>query len=50
MTDWTGRLKDWKPPDGWRQILTIDVHAAGEPVRVIVGGFPELMVRLDYTF
>mgnify|MGYP001482877499 FL=1 len=31
MTDWTGRLKDWKPPDGWRQILTIDVHAAGEP-------------------
>lgn len=31
----------WSPPEGWRRITTIDVHAAGEPLRVITGGFPE---------
>ncbi len=32
----------WRPPEGWRRIMTIDAHAAGEPLRVILSGWPEL--------
>jgi proline racemase len=32
----------WKPPADWRAITTIDMHTAGEPLRVITGGFPEI--------
>ena len=30
------------PPEGWLQIKTIDMHTGGEPLRVIVEGFPGL--------
>ncbi len=30
------------PPENWIQIKTIDMHTGGEPLRVIVSGFPEL--------
>ena len=30
------------PPPDWIQINTIDVHTAGEPLRVITGGWPEI--------
>lgn len=30
------------PPNDWLQIRTIDMHTGGEPLRVIVDGFPEL--------
>ncbi len=33
---------DWNPPAHWRRITTVDAHTAGEPFRVVVGGFPEL--------
>jgi proline racemase len=33
---------EWKPPANWRAITTIDAHTAGEPLRVITGGFPEV--------
>jgi trans-L-3-hydroxyproline dehydratase len=33
---------DWNPPDGWLRINTIDTHSAGEPLRVITGGFPSI--------
>lgn len=33
---------NWKPPADWRRITTIDAHTAGEPLRVITSGFPEL--------
>lgn len=33
---------NWQPPDHWAQITTIDAHTAGEPLRVITGGFPDL--------
>ncbi len=37
------RLKtDWQPPDSWTRIKVIDAHTAGEPLRVIIDGFPEL--------
>ena len=32
----------WSPPAGWTRITTIDLHAAGEPFRVITGGFPDV--------
>ena len=34
--------RDWTPPSEWLRIETVDAHAAGEPLRVIVSGFPEL--------
>lgn len=33
----------WQPPLDWRKITTIDAHTGGEPFRVIIGGFPELV-------
>jgi len=32
----------WVPPNDWIKIKTIESHAAGEPLRVIVGGFPNV--------
>lgn len=32
----------WEPPGGWKRIQTIDAHTAGEPLRVVVEGFPEV--------
>lgn len=32
----------WEPPAGWQRIRTIDAHTAGEPLRVVVAGFPEV--------
>jgi proline racemase len=33
---------DFSVPKDWVQIKTIDMHTGGEPLRVIVSGFPEL--------
>ncbi len=33
---------DWKPPEDWPVIFTIDAHAGGEPLRIIVGGLPKI--------
>ena len=35
-------LSNWKPPDNWQVITTLDVHAAGEPLRIITSGLPEI--------
>jgi len=35
-------LKNWNPPDDWLKITTINAHSAGEPLRIITSGFPEL--------
>ena len=32
----------WAPPEHWLRVETIDAHTEGEPLRVIVAGFPEL--------
>jgi trans-L-3-hydroxyproline dehydratase len=32
----------WQPPPDWLKITTIDAHTAGEPFRVITGGFPKV--------
>ena len=36
------RLAHWTPSGDWQKITTIDAHTAGEPLRVIITGFPEL--------
>ena len=33
---------EFNPSEDWLQIKTIDMHTGGEPLRVIVDGFPEL--------
>ena len=33
---------DFQVPGDWLQIKTIDLHTGGEPLRVILGGYPEL--------
>ncbi len=32
----------WNPPADWTRVTTIDAHAAGEPLRVVTGGFPPI--------
>lgn len=34
----TRSASGWRPPEDWRRVLTIESHAAGEPLRVIVEG------------
>jgi len=34
--------EQWKPPADWSVIRTIDLHTAGEPLRVITGGLPDI--------
>ncbi len=36
------KMMAWQPPKSDHRIFTIDAHTEGEPLRVIVGGFPEL--------
>ncbi len=33
---------NWQPSDEWINIKTIDAHTAGEPLRIILTGFPEI--------
>lgn len=35
-------LSDWKPPHDWQVITTLEAHTAGEPLRLISGGLPEI--------
>jgi proline racemase len=32
----------YEPPADWTRITTLDAHAAGEPLRVVTGGWPEI--------
>ena len=36
------KLKGIEPNDDWVQIKTIDMHTGGEPVRVVLEGYPLL--------
>lgn len=36
------KIAEWVPPDDWLEIETIDAHTAGEPLRIILSGMPEL--------
>ena len=36
------KLKEWKAPRDWVEIQTIDAHTCGEPLRIIISGYPNL--------
>ena len=44
VTDLT-KLSDWRPPERWTRITTIDMHTGGEPLRVVVDGLPPIEGR-----
>lgn len=35
-------MLNWQPPSHWQRFTTIDAHTAGEPLRIITSGFPDL--------
>jgi len=39
---WTEVARAWSPRAGFHRILAVDAHAAGEPLRVVLDGFPDL--------
>jgi trans-L-3-hydroxyproline dehydratase len=41
-TNISKKMQNWQPPDGWLKIATVDLHTEGEPLRIILSGFPEL--------
>jgi len=36
------KILDWRPPKNWLEIKTIDLHTEGEPLRMIIKGYPAL--------
>jgi len=36
------KIQNWSPPPSWHKITVIDAHTAGEPLRIITGGFPSI--------
>ena len=38
-------LTDWRPPEHWTRVTTIDMHTGGEPLRVIIDGLPPMEAR-----
>ena len=35
-------ISNWRPPEHWTRITTIDMHTGGEPLRVIIDGLPPI--------
>ena len=42
MNDLVKKLANWSPPSDWLKITTIDTHTAGEPLRIITSGIPDI--------
>ena len=38
-------LSNWRPSEHWTRVTTIDMHTAGEPLRVVVDGLPPIEGR-----
>ena len=38
-------ISNWRPPEHWTRVTTIDMHTGGEPLRVIVEGLPPIEGR-----
>lgn len=36
------KIAEWSHPEDWIEIETIDAHTAGEPLRIILSGLPEV--------
>ncbi len=44
MPRWAEGVANWVPPEGWTRVSTIDAHTEGEPLRVVLEGYPDLGV------
>ncbi|NHZ86062.1 MAG: proline racemase, partial [Planctomycetia bacterium] len=42
MSELTNKLQRLSIPNHWQKITTIDTHTAGEPLRIVTSGIPEL--------
>lgn len=42
LEDLLEKLKSWSPPGDWLVITTLETHTAGEPLRIVTSGIPEL--------
>lgn len=42
VTRLADRGRSFRPPPDWTRVTVVDAHAAGEPLRVVVAGYPEL--------
>ncbi|MCK4904180.1 MAG: proline racemase family protein [Candidatus Marinimicrobia bacterium] len=42
MANLVKKLTNWSAPSDWLKITTIDAHTAGEPLRIVTSGIPEL--------
>ena len=42
VTEWPERLARWRVPPDWRRLVVVDAHTEGEPLRVVLSGFPPL--------
>lgn len=42
MTDLLKKLANWSSPSDWLKITTLDTHTAGEPLRIITSGIPNI--------
>jgi len=41
-SNWKRAALGWEPPKNWLKITTLDAHTEGEPLRIILDGFPQL--------
>ncbi len=41
-SDMRKKMQSWRAPQDWLKITTIDCHTAGEPFRIVTGGYPDL--------
>jgi len=39
---WKAKNAGWKPPKGWTHIRTIESHTGGEPLRLVIDGWPKI--------
>jgi len=39
---WEAKDAGWKPPKGWARIRTIESHTGGEPLRLVIEGWPKI--------
>ena len=42
MNNFSNKLREFSAPNNWQKITTIDTHTAGEPLRIVASGIPDL--------
>ncbi len=42
---WFAAARNWTPGDSWTSLETLDVQTAGEPLRIVISGYPEIAGR-----